>query len=35
MTQGKSKAIYWGKYNQKNETSKNATLDNYPKEKSL
>ena len=33
MTQGKSKAIYWGKYNQKNETSKNATLDNYPKEK--
>ncbi|ELY2018410.1 hypothetical protein SL053_002335 [Flavobacterium psychrophilum] len=33
MTQGNSKAIYWGKYSQKDGTSGNATIDNYPKEK--
>ncbi len=33
MTQGNSKAILWGKYNQKNEKPQLATLDNFPKEK--
>ncbi|ELY2018135.1 hypothetical protein SL053_002048 [Flavobacterium psychrophilum] len=32
MTKGISKAIYWGEYNQKNNTSENSTIDNYPKE---
>ena len=33
MTQGNSKAVYWGKYYQKDGTSGNATIDKIPTEK--